>query len=57
VLVMHELEGLPIDAVARTLGVTSVTVRWHLSKGRRQLAAAIRGTLDGGAIRGEEGKP
>jgi RNA polymerase sigma-70 factor, ECF subfamily len=43
VLVMHELEGLPIDAVARTLGVTSVTVRWHLSKGRRQLAAAIRG--------------
>jgi RNA polymerase sigma-70 factor (ECF subfamily) len=43
VLVMHELEGLPIDAVARTLGITSVTVRWHLSKGRRQLAAAIRG--------------
>jgi RNA polymerase sigma factor (sigma-70 family) len=43
VLVMHELEGLPIDVVARTLGVTSVTVRWHLSKGRRQLAAAIRG--------------
>ena len=57
VLVMHELEGLPIDAVARTLGVTSVTVRWHLSKGRRQLAAAIRGTADGGAIRGKEGKP
>src|SRR5262245_46495020 len=43
VLVMHELEGLPIDVIARTLGVTSVTVRWHLSKGRRQLPAAIRG--------------
>ena len=57
VLVMHELEGLPIDAVARTLGVTSVTVRWHLSKGRRQLASAIRGMSDGGPIRGEEGKP
>jgi RNA polymerase sigma-70 factor (ECF subfamily) len=57
VLVMHELEGLPIDAVARTLGVTSVTVRWHLSKGRRQLASAIRGTSDGGTIRGEGGKP
>jgi RNA polymerase sigma factor (sigma-70 family) len=43
VLVMHELEGSPVDVIARTLGVTSVTVRWHLSKGRRQLAAAIRG--------------
>ena len=43
VLVMHELEGVPVHVIARTLGVTSVTVRWHLSKGRRQLAAAIRG--------------
>jgi len=43
VLVMHELEGSPVEVIARTLGVTAVTVRWHLSKGRRQLAAAIRG--------------
>jgi RNA polymerase sigma factor (sigma-70 family) len=43
VLVMHELEGVPVEVIARTLGVTSVTVRWHLSKGRRQLATAIRG--------------
>jgi RNA polymerase sigma-70 factor (ECF subfamily) len=43
VLVMYELEGVPVEVIARTLGVTSVTVRWHLSKGRRQLAAAIRG--------------
>jgi len=43
VLVMHELEGVPVEVIARTLRVTSVTVRWHLSKGRRQLAAAIRG--------------
>jgi RNA polymerase sigma-70 factor, ECF subfamily len=43
VLVMYELEGAPIAVIARMLGVTSVTVRWHLSKGRRQLAAAIRG--------------
>ena len=41
VLVMHELEGTPVDVIARTLGVTSVTVRWHLSKGRRQLARQI----------------
>jgi RNA polymerase sigma-70 factor (ECF subfamily) len=43
VLVMYELEEVPVEVIARTLGVTSVTVRWHLSKGRRQLAAAIRG--------------
>jgi RNA polymerase sigma-70 factor (ECF subfamily) len=43
VIVMHELEGSPVDVIARMLGVTSVTVRWHLSKGRRQLAAAITG--------------
>jgi RNA polymerase sigma-70 factor (ECF subfamily) len=48
VLVMHELEGSPVDVIARTLGVTSVTVRWHLSKGRRELAEAIR--------QGESGK-
>jgi len=41
VLVMCELEGVPVPAVARTLGLTLVTVRWHLSKGRRELAAVI----------------
>jgi RNA polymerase sigma-70 factor (ECF subfamily) len=41
VLVMCELEGLPIPSVARTLRLTSVTVRWHLSMGRRELAAVI----------------
>ena len=41
VLVMCELEGASISAAARTLGLTSVTVRWHLSKGRRELAAVI----------------
>jgi RNA polymerase sigma-70 factor (ECF subfamily) len=43
VIVMHELEGTPVETIARMLGVTSVTVRWHLSKGRRQLAAVLRG--------------
>jgi RNA polymerase sigma-70 factor, ECF subfamily len=42
VIVMHELEGEPIDVIARLLDVTAVTVRWHLSMGRRQLAAIIR---------------
>jgi RNA polymerase sigma factor (sigma-70 family) len=42
VLVMHELEGSPIEVIAKTLGITAVTARWHLSKARRQLALAIR---------------
>jgi RNA polymerase sigma-70 factor (ECF subfamily) len=42
VLVLHELEGTTIPAIARLIGVTAVTVRWHLSLGRRELAAIIR---------------
>jgi RNA polymerase sigma-70 factor (ECF subfamily) len=42
VLVMYELEGATIPAIARTLGVTVVTVRWHLSRGRREMASRIR---------------
>lgn len=42
VVVLHEIEGLAVPTIARQLGVTAVTVRWHLSKARRQLAAALR---------------
>jgi len=42
VLVLHELEGATVSAVAKLLGVSAVTVRWHLSRGRRELAAIIR---------------
>jgi RNA polymerase sigma-70 factor, ECF subfamily len=42
ILVMYELEGATIPAIARTLGVTVVTVRWHLSRGRREMASRIR---------------
>jgi RNA polymerase sigma-70 factor (ECF subfamily) len=41
-IVMYELEGVTIPAIARQLGVSAVTVRWHLSMGRRELAAAIK---------------
>ena len=41
ILIMCELEGLSIHSVARTLGVNAVTVRWHLSRGRRELAKII----------------
>ena len=42
VLVMHELEGLTIPAIASLLGITAITVRWHLSKGRGDLARVLR---------------
>lgn len=41
VIVLHEIEGLDDKTVARLLGVAPVTVRWHLAKGRRELAAII----------------
>jgi RNA polymerase sigma-70 factor (ECF subfamily) len=42
VIVMHELEELPIAAIASTLGITAVTARWHLAMGRRDLARVLR---------------
>ena len=38
IVVMHELEGLTIPAIASLLGISAITVRWHLSMGRRDLA-------------------
>jgi RNA polymerase sigma-70 factor, ECF subfamily len=43
ILVLYEIEGVTIPAIARLLGVTAVTVRWHLSIGRRELADAVEG--------------
>jgi RNA polymerase sigma-70 factor (ECF subfamily) len=43
VLVMYELEGATIPAIAGVLGATAVTVRWHLSRGRRDMARILRG--------------
>lgn len=42
-IVMYELEGAPIPSIARSLGVSAVTVRWHLSRGRKELAAILEG--------------
>lgn len=41
ILVMYEIEGAAIPAIAQLLGVRAVTVRWHLSVGRRELARVI----------------
>jgi RNA polymerase sigma factor (sigma-70 family) len=42
IVVMYELEELAIHAIAALLGITAITVRWHLSMGRRELAAALK---------------
>ena len=36
-IVMHELEGMTVSAIASTMGVARVTVQWHLSMARRDL--------------------
>jgi RNA polymerase sigma-70 factor, ECF subfamily len=43
ILTLYEIDGIAIPAIARLLGVSAVTVRWHLSVGRRELAAAVKG--------------
>jgi RNA polymerase sigma-70 factor (ECF subfamily) len=47
IIVLYEIEGVAIPAIARLLGVAAVTVRWHLSIGRRELAAAVDGRRQG----------
>jgi len=42
IVVMYELEGLAIPAIAALLGISVITVRWHLSRGRRDLAVALK---------------
>ena len=41
VIVLYELEGIGVGEVARLLGIAQVTVRWHLSRGHRELAKHI----------------
>ena len=43
ILILYELEGAAIPAIAHLLGVAPVTVRWHLSIGRREMANALGG--------------
>ena len=41
IVVLRELEGLPIARIARLVGLRQATVRWHLSVARRSLAATL----------------
>ena len=43
IVVLHELEGIDVLEIARLLGISPVTARWHLSKGRRELARILIG--------------
>ena len=47
IVVMYELEGLAIPAIAALLGISVITVRWHLSRGRRDLTAALKPYMGG----------
>ena len=42
IVMMHELEELPISNIASLLGISAITVRWHLAMGRRDLACALK---------------
>jgi len=41
VIVMHEIEGRTKEEIAEELGIARVTVRWHLSTGRRRLLEEV----------------
>jgi RNA polymerase sigma-70 factor (ECF subfamily) len=41
IVVLHELEGESVARIATLLGIASVTVRWHLARARRELAAVL----------------
>jgi RNA polymerase sigma factor (sigma-70 family) len=42
VIVMHEIEGLTTSAIAALLGISAITVRWHLSMGRHELTRVLK---------------
>ena len=41
ILALHELEELTVPEIARRLGITQATVRWHVALGRREMAARL----------------
>ena len=47
VVVMRELEELDVKDIAALLGIRAVTVRWHLSRGRRELARILGADMAG----------
>ncbi len=48
VVIMHELDEVPMDEVARRLSISRFGAYARLRKGRRELAAAVRKLVSGG---------
>ena len=48
IMALSELEGLTVPEIASLLGISAVTVRWHLTMGKRDLNLALK-TYMGGA--------
>jgi RNA polymerase sigma-70 factor, ECF subfamily len=42
IVVMHELEGLSIPVIASLLGISAITTRWHLSRGKSDLLQVLK---------------
>lgn len=51
VVIMHELDEIPIADIARALGITRFGAYARLRKGRKELSAAVRRLSRGGAPR------
>ena len=47
IVVLHELDGMSVGDIASLLGISAITVRWHLSGGRRDLARILKPQLGG----------
>jgi RNA polymerase sigma-70 factor (ECF subfamily) len=47
VIVLHEVEGHEVAGVATLLGVSPITVRWHLQAARRRLRTTLQGERHG----------
>lgn len=54
IVVLHELEGMPVRRIAETLRTARVTVRWHLSQARRDLATRLAPALNDGSVEGRD---
>jgi len=42
IVVLSEIEGMDSASIARLLGLSAVTVRWHVSRARAELAKVLR---------------
>ena len=52
ILVLYELEGVAVAEIATLIGITPVTVRWHLMRARQELARVLgRRPADAGGQR------